>query len=118
MIDAAITASQGRIWSIRNSHSIILFRANIDFAHTETGRAQLKKSMDTLVECYRWDKRKAFHAFTFGQQALQLYEKEDSLIVMGYLRQAAIWLAEAVREEPWNKQCRYLLPKVATIVNS
>lgn len=116
MIDAAITASQGRVWSIRNSHAIILFRANIGFAHIEAGREQLKKSMETLVECYRWDKRKSFHAFTYAQQALQLHEKEQSSVVEGYLRQAKTWLTEAVKEEPWNRQCRYLLPRIIAII--
>ncbi|MDB6056464.1 MAG: hypothetical protein JWO95_308, partial [Verrucomicrobiales bacterium] len=115
MIDLAITSSRGRVWSIRNSHAIILFRANIGFADQASARKSLKKSMDTLAECYKWDRRKAFHAYSFGQQAVQLWNYIKDTETEAFMHQAKVWLAEALVEEPWNRQCRYLLPQIVGI---
>lgn len=118
MIDLAITASQGKSWSIRNSHAIVLFRANIGYAEQEKARSSLKRSMDTLKDCYKWDRRKAFHAFTYAQQALDLWVRIRDIETASFLAQAKTWLLEAIRDEPWNRQCRYMLPKIDKAIAS
>ena len=112
MIDLALTGSRGRVWSINNSHAIILFRANVAFAADPEARKLLKMSMNKLQECYHWDKRKAFHAFTFANQAVQLWGVVNDVETKAYLQQAKLWLTESLSDEPWNRACRYLLPRV------
>ena len=75
-IDEAIVMSKGAITSIRNSHAIILFKANIDSPDGDsTVQTTLEKSMDILKECYTYDKRKTYHALTFAEQSLLYLEK-------------------------------------------
>ncbi len=115
MIDRAITASAGRIWSIRNSHAIILFKANIDHAKDPSARASLAQSMHILTECYRWDKRKPFHARIFAEQALQYWrEVSQDEEAREYLQTAQKWLQEETRRAPWMRDIRKLLPEVTT----
>ena len=57
-IDSALMQSNHTIATIKNSHAIILFRANIDNPHNATAKNSLNKSMKILSECYRSDKKK------------------------------------------------------------
>ena len=71
MIDRAIIASGGKIWSIQNSHAIILFKANISHSDNPQAKQALQDSMNILTSCYQSDKRKPFHALTFADQAIK-----------------------------------------------
>jgi hypothetical protein len=63
-----------------------------------TGRDSLRRSMETLTECYKWDKRRLFHAVTFGAQAIEYWQAagdEDSRReAIAYLNTAKLWMEE------------------------
>jgi hypothetical protein len=112
MIDRAINASGGKIWSIKNSHAIILFRANINHSNHPNAKQSLKKSMDILTECYNWDKRKPFHALTFAGQALQYWEVYGDEEAFGYLQTAKKWLVSEEQRSFWNRNIKRLLTRI------
>ncbi len=120
VIDKAVTLSGGLVWSIRNSHAIVLFNANIDHPNPDdpTVRATLKRSMDILSECYRWDKRRAFHARVFAEQALRYSDIYADPSARTYLQTAEQWLASEIRRSPWHREVRRLLPKVTKRLRS
>ena len=75
-IDRAITQTNNKYFSIRNSHAIILFDANINSTEESTSiRAQLDKSMDILEKCINDDKRKVFHAIRYAEQAKEYFNR-------------------------------------------
>jgi hypothetical protein len=116
-IDEAIMKSAGRIPSIRNSHAIILFKANIDRQETDgTVQRTLKQSMDILSECYHYDKRKIYHALTFTDQALKYYEIYGDEIAYEYIETAQKWLEEEYKKSPWHRNIKYLLDRVSRIL--
>jgi tetratricopeptide (TPR) repeat protein len=112
MIDKALTVSGGRIWSIRNSHAIILFKANIGHFDKPNARNTLRESMKILTECYKWDKRKPFHAITFSDQAIQYWKAYRDEEALQYLRTARKWLDEEFRIAPWNRSLKRLLETI------
>jgi len=113
-IDEAIEQTRGRIPSIRNTHAVLLFRANIHSTGDEELVARtLKQSMDILANCYRYDKRKAYHAVTFADQALTYWETFGNEQGMQYLRMASEWLTSEARVSPWHRGVRHLGRRVA-----
>jgi hypothetical protein len=112
MIDRAINVSKGRIWSIRNSHAIILFKANIDHSHDPGALASLKESMAILSECYKWDKRKLYHAITFARHALSYSSAHSGEDALNFLKTASEWLTIEQRNSPWNRDVKQLLNSV------
>ncbi len=113
MIDEALVASDGRIPSIRNSHAIILFRANIDQPETDgTVQGTLQESMEIVTECYRYDKRKAYHATVFADQALRYDDRFGRAEAKHYLETASEWLAEESRKSPWHREVKRLISVV------
>ncbi len=118
MIDKALTVSGGKIWSIRNSHAIILFKANIEHYSKPNARNTLRDSMQILTECYQWDKRRPFHAVTFSDQAIQYWQayKDNDAVI--YLKTAKKWLEEESKLSPWNRGVRRLLGEILKILES
>jgi hypothetical protein len=101
-IDRAKAEASPWNWTIRNSHAVILFRANIDFAGDSADvRDHLDASMQTLSECYNSDRRKAFHAMTFADQAIRYWDVYRDKTARDYLERAQRWLAEQRKREPW-----------------
>lgn len=111
-IDRALAMPQGQRFSIKNSHAIILFRANIERVHQSVGRQSVLRSMQILKDCYDSDRRKAFHATTFARQAIQLADKIGNEAASTYLSTATGWLEDERARSPWNRQVKYLLPEV------
>ena len=74
-IDKAKNCEKRNIFSIRNTHAIILFNANIS-KENEDGSviATLHQSLEILKDCYKNDLRKGFHARIFGELVLKFYE--------------------------------------------
>lgn len=110
MIDQAVIKSGGRVWSIRNSHAIILFKANIQHANDPMALRTLQQSMEILTECYRWDKRKPFHALAYADQALELWNVLGDDAAIGYLETARKWLLDEAKRSAWNRGVKRLLP--------
>ena len=113
-IDDAVLKSSGRIPSIRNSHAIILFRANINQPdkHSRIVSETLKRSMTILAECYSFDKRKIYHAMTFGEQAIEYWRAYRDDVAKEYLETAKKWLDREVKSTPWHRNLRDLAKQV------
>jgi len=117
MIDQAVLQSQYKIPSIRNSHAIILFKANIGSpVKDETVQHTLSESMDILRECYRYDKRKTYHATTFADQAVQYWEVYPGERAKSYLLTAEEWLLDEVKKSPWHRYAKYQLRRIQTLL--
>ena len=116
-IDEAVTQSGGKVWSILNSHAIILFRANIDRSPSDpTVQRTLQESMDILSRCYNDDKRKTYHALTFADQAIKYYKVYENEVALGYLETAKRWLTNEATRSPWNNKIRRLDSEVSKIL--
>jgi hypothetical protein len=117
-IDRALMQSDFNIPSIKNSHAIILFRANIDRPHDPSGHISLTKSMDILKECYDSDKRKTYHALVYSDHAIQYARYFDDDISQGYLINAKKWLSEESEKFPWNRRCKRMLKELDRTMES
>ncbi|SDF98762.1 SIR2-like domain-containing protein [Limimonas halophila] len=112
-IDEAIRRTGGRVRSIRHSHAIILFKANIGADEEEENvRETLDKSMEIIRDCYFYDKRKTYHVVTFAEQALQYFERYGDEKSKEYLRTGKEWLEEESRKKPWHRNVKRLMVKV------
>lgn len=100
-IDKALAEAGSHNFTIKNSHAIILFRANIGLGDSSEVREQLDKSMQILMECYESDRRKGFHSQTFADHAVQYWDRYRDANAKAYLRYADRWLAEQAVAEPW-----------------
>jgi hypothetical protein len=112
-IDEAVLESEYRIPSIRNTHAIILFKANVNAPESDgTKRGTLDESMKILAECHSFDRRKLYHAVAFADQALQYFDLYADAAASNYLGTAARWLREEKRSNPWNRNIDRLLRQV------
>ncbi len=116
-IDRAISMTDNKYFSIRNSHAIILFNANINRSGSGV-RAELDRSMYILEKCINADLRKRFHANTYGQQAKKYYEryKDDKAIM--YLKQALLWLNQEIEVSSWDLETRKLKDSINSILSN
>ncbi len=113
-IDKAVTDTGGKVWSIRNSHAVILFRANIGAdGEGEVIRRTLQQSMKILADCYKYDRRKPYHAAVFSEQALDYWDRYGDETAKDYLQTAQRWLEAEVERSPWHRNVRRL-KKVVT----
>ncbi len=104
-------------FSVRNSHAIILFRANISLATTDPSvEILLKQSMDILAECYKSDKRKTYHAVVFAEQAMELFKILGLASSEEYLLNAKGWLATELQRQPWNRRLKQLARSVGRVI--
>ncbi|WP_250499655.1 hypothetical protein [Caballeronia sp. GAWG1-5s-s] len=94
--------------TIRNSYAVILFDANYSKPVDADVVATLNESMQILDDCYNYDKRKAYHAKVFAEQALSFYEKvPDEPNIKSYLVKAQKWI-DAERTQ--RKSARWMNP--------
>jgi energy-coupling factor transporter ATP-binding protein EcfA2 len=109
-IDEARNLTQSKVFSIRNSYAIILFRSNIDAGEpwTEKVRLTLRESMDMLAECYRYDLRKQYHALTFADQAVKYFDVYRDGNARDYLLKAAAWLEVELKRDAQNRSILHL----------
>ena len=115
-IDRAITMTDNKYFSIRNSHAIILFSANIGNTNNHS-RMELDKSMKILEKCMKADERKRFHAITYSQQAIQYYNKYQDGPAVQYLRQANEWLIQEDRRGISDELIHENLKEIRGILN-
>ncbi len=90
IIDEAYTQSQGKVFSINNTHSMILFDNNI---HTfqidnKTSVETISKSFSVLEDCLLNDDRKSYHLKKYCEQAIQLADKVINDMSIQYLSKA------------------------------
>lgn len=114
-IDRAISMTDDHYFSIRNSHAIILFNANIGQKECDV-RQELDRSMEILERCMKADARKRFHANVYGQQAIRYFEKYGDEKSMGYLRQASFWLEKEIKKSPWDTELSKTYTKVLEVL--
>jgi len=112
-IDRALAEGGYKHPSIRNSHAVILFDANIRYAGMRTEvRKTLDKSMDILEECYLADSRKRYHTMRYADQAIrysQFYSDETSA---KYLHISESWLEKEELDREWDKGVKRLRAQV------
>lgn len=116
-IDKAISMTDDKYFSIRNTHAIILFNANIG-KNQENVRYELDSSMHILEKCIYNDKRKRFHAQAYGTQAISYYGRFKDDIAKGYLKQAEKWLNSEIDHSAWDTETRKLRDKIRAILSS
>lgn len=115
-IDRAISLTDDHFFSIRNSHAIILFNANIE---KEQGnyRNELDRSMRILEKCMKDDARKRFHAVTYGKQAIRYYSRFADDIAIAYLEQSYVWLSEECHRSPWDREVMQTYDSIKKVLN-
>ena len=114
-IDEALIQTNRRIFSIKNSHAIILFKANINTNdYDPLVRKTLDESMSILDECYKHDKRKAYHALSYANQSLKYWNKYGDDKSKEYLVKAKKWLTDEMRKSPWV----HAIPTVLRLVDN
>lgn len=105
-------------FSIRNTSAIILFEANRN-ERNETGKQKRTEAMDILTECYRNDKRKAYHANRFAEFAIDIFEIDKDL---QYLDQAKKWIDEVISKNDggtrYTRRCQKRLQKIMDSISS
>lgn len=101
-IDKARNMTGDSILSIRNTHAIILFDANIR-KHGPHIRATLDNSMQILTDCYREDKRKLYHAKKFAEQALDYFNRYGDDKSQEYLLTAKRWIEDELKTNSWHR---------------
>lgn len=79
-IDQAYTESQKKIFSIANTHAIIMFEMNIINKTENPGELQIlkstiEKSFSTLEFCITQDVRVNYHVLTYSRNAIRYYDK-------------------------------------------
>jgi len=115
-IDRAITQTNNKFFSIRNSHAIILFDANINSRDETTEvRNQLDFSMSILERCIKDDNRKIFHAIRYAQQAKEYSKRYFDDKTKQYLSKSKSWIKEELRKNNWNFELQTLLKDLEEI---
>lgn len=79
IIDQANTESHGRIFSIANTHAIILFDKNIDIPCVDAEISKLKeilsRSFETLEYCVTKDVKITYHVLIYARHTLKYIER-------------------------------------------
>ncbi|NTV67695.1 MAG: hypothetical protein HGB06_08480 [Chlorobaculum sp.] len=115
-IDKARNMTNDSILSIRNSHAVILFDANIK-REGKNVKDSLQRSMDILKKCYIEDKRKLYHAKKFGEQSIEYYNRYGDDKSIEYLKQSKVWIEEELRLNGWNRDLRNKLSQINQRLN-
>lgn len=115
-IDRALNMTSDKYFSIRNSHAVILFDANISKNNIDA-RGELDRSMKILEKCINDDKRTTFHATQYAKQAIEyasLYNDETSI---SYLTKSKEWLQDEYKVKNWNWEVKNALDRVNEMIN-
>ena len=82
--------SQGKVYSINNTHAFILFDININKEPDDNGVLieTLQRSFDVLSNCLKHDKRKCYHIMTYAKQSIQYYNKFFDKTATSYITKA------------------------------
>lgn len=77
IIEEASNDTNGRVFSINNTHAMFLFERNIDREEDEHGTVDemLRKSFDELEKCLLKDASKSFHAITYAKHAKRYHKR-------------------------------------------
>ena len=114
-IDRAISMTDDKYFSIRNSHAVIMFNANIE-RNDGNVKEQLDKSMQILERCMNADSRKRFHARIYASQAMLYYRRFNDEKAVGYLKIARGWLEKIVKSNTWDDESEKSLAKLNEMI--
>lgn len=114
-IDRAISMTDDKYFSIRNSHAVIMFNANIE-RNDGNVKEQLDKSMQILEKCMNADSRKRFHARIYASQAMLYYGRFNDEKAVGYLKTARGWLDKIVKSNTWDDESEKSLAKLNEMI--
>ena len=114
-IDRAISMTDEKYFSIRNSHAVIMFNANIE-RNDGNVKEQLDKSMQILERCMNADSRKRFHARIYASQAMLYYRRFNDEKAVGYLKIARGWLEKIVKSNTWDDESEKSLAKLNEMI--
>jgi hypothetical protein len=115
-IDEALLKCGGSIFSIRNSHAIILFSANKDLAaNSSEARNELDRSMAILEECQASDKRSMFHVTVYVEQAMEYRQRVQNDTTKRYLEKAWLLIDTQLNATPWHSRVKSLHEKMQRI---
>lgn len=104
-----------KYFSIRNSHAVILFNANIE-KNDSSVREQLDKSMQILEKCMNADSRKRFHARIYASQAILYYGRFNDEKAVYYLKTARSWLEKIVKSNTWDDESENALANLNEMI--
>lgn len=110
-IERARNMTDDKYFSIRNSHAIILFNANIEKNGADV-RVELDRSMSILEKCMNNDSRKRFHANVYGSQAIKYFKRYGDEKAKQYLRQALEWLNKEIDHSLWDVETRKIRDEI------
>lgn len=114
-IERARNMTDDKYFSIRNSHAIILFNANIDKNGNDV-RNELDRSMSILEKCMNNDSRKRFHANVYGSQAVKYYKRYGDEKAKQYLQQALNWLNKEIDHSVWDVETRMIRDEIDALI--
>ena len=102
-IDTAYTISNGKIYSINNTHAFILFDININKVPDDKGVliSTLQNSFKTLDNCLKQDKRKSYHVITYANHAIQYYEKFHDTTAFKYITLAYNYITTELSKDQY-----------------
>ena len=115
-IDRALNMTNDKYFSIRNSHAVILFDANIRRENVDA-RVQLDNSMAILERCINNDKRTTFHATQYANQAIEYAARYNDEISISYLTKSKKWLQEEYAAKKWNWEVKTALNNVNELIS-
>lgn len=115
-IERARSMTDDKYFSIRNSHAIILFNANIEKDGDEV-RDQLDLSMSILDKCMSNDSRKRFHANVYGSQSIKYYNRYRDEKAIRYLQQALEWLNKEIDHSLWDVETRKIRDEIQSLLS-
>lgn len=89
-IDDAYIQCDGKIYSIVNTHAMILFENNIDKPEDSNGTVDLTltNTFDVLENCIKRDDRKPFHVLTYSKHAVKYYHRYHNTKAIQYLEKS------------------------------
>lgn len=115
-IDKALTQTNNKYFSIRNSHAIVLFEANINNPNDSADiRRQLDNSMEILEKCFNADKRKVFHAVRYAEQSIEYLNRYYDHKALAYVETAKLWLRNEYKQRTWDRELHNLLLNIEKI---
>jgi hypothetical protein len=101
-IDKALSKAGRKTFTIRNSHAIILFEANIEFYRADTSDLTaldgIRQSMKVLESCIEQDNGRRYHLLRFADQAKKVAQIRFDDEVRNWLDSAKTKLEIALRE--------------------
>lgn len=115
-IDRAMTQTNNKYFSIRNSHAIILFDANINSKEENSNiRQELDRSMSILERCITDDKRKVFHAIRYAEQTIEYANRYFDEKTKRYIEKAIDWLRSERSQYSWNLEIPKLIQSLISM---